>query len=248
MDAEVAGNRAAWEIASQKHVREYDELLTAAAEAELLERELRLLREVLQARPAVVHLQSGHGLDDVALTKAGARQVVGVDYSVTAATAAQRRAIQLETNCRYVVAEVPGVPLRDGCAELVYTGKGALIWMRDIGAWAADVARLLKPGGQLFVYEAHPMVPLWSWDEDEPRIRADRSYFGRSHINDSFPANGAREWQWSLGEIISAVVAAGLEISSVEEYPEPFWQPAGVDAAAWQGRLPNTFSLLARRR
>ena len=35
MDAEVAGNRAAWEIASQKHVREYDELLTAAAEAEL---------------------------------------------------------------------------------------------------------------------------------------------------------------------------------------------------------------------
>ena len=248
MDAEVAGNRAAWEVASQKHVREYDELLAAAAEAELLEREFRLLREVLQTRPAVVHLQSGHGLDDVALTKAGARQVVGVDYSVTAATAAQRRAIQLETSCRYVVAEVPGVPLRDGCAELVYTGKGALIWMRDIGAWAADVARLLKPGGQLFVYEAHPMVPLWSWDEDEPRIRADRSYFGRSHLNDSFPANGAREWQWSLGEIVTAVVAAGLEISSVEEYPEPFWQPAGVDAAAWQGRLPNTFSLLARRR
>ena len=43
-------------------------------------------------------------------------------------------------------------------------------------------------------------------------------------------------------------MAAGLEISSVEEYPEPFWQPAGVSAAAWQGRLPNTFSLLARRR
>ena len=82
----------------------------AAAEAELLERELRLLREVLQTRPAVVHLQSGHGLDDVALTKAGARHVVGVDYSVTAATAAQRRAIQLETSCRYVVAEVPGCP------------------------------------------------------------------------------------------------------------------------------------------
>lgn len=248
MDADVAANRRAWEMASEKHVREYDELLAEAAEAELLETEVRLLRDVLQDRPLVVHLQSGHGVDDVALVNAGARRVVGVDYSVTAATAAHRRAVQLDKNCRYVVAEVPGVPLRDASADLVYTGKGALIWMRDIRAWAADAARPLKPGGQLFVYEAHPTVPLWSWDEDEPRIRADRSYFSGSHLNDSFPANGAREWQWSLGEIITAVVAAGLEISSVEEYPEPFWQPAGVSAAAWQGRLPNTFSLLARRR
>ncbi|GAA1617205.1 class I SAM-dependent methyltransferase [Kribbella sancticallisti] len=249
MDAEVAANRVAWEKASQKHVDEYDELLAEAAERKsLTQRELELLQPVLAGAPLVVHLQSGHGLDDFALLDRGARHVVGVDYSVTAATAAHRRARQLEVGTAYVVAEVPVVPLKEGCAGLVYTGKGALIWMRDLEAWAHEVARLLEPEGRLFVYEAHPTVPLWSWDEDEPRIRPDRGYFARSHINDSFPANGAQEWQWSLGEIVTAVVRAGLEIETLEEYAEPFWRPGGVQAAAWQGRLPNSFALLARRK
>ena len=249
MDKVVQSNRAAWEKASTKHVHEYDELLEEArSAASLFPREAELLQPLLDDRPVVVHFQSGHGLDDVALVKAGARQVVGVDYSSVAAGAAHRRAAELNLSCQYVVAEVPGVPVKDGAADLVYTGKGALIWMRDIGAWAADAARVLRPGGHLFVYEAHPAVPLWSWDEDEPRIRPDRSYFAESHINDTFPANGAQEWQWNLGQIVTAVVAAGLRIEVLEEYAEPFWRPAdGTDAAAWTGRLPNSYALLARR-
>jgi len=111
-----------------------------------------------------LHLQSGHGLDDIGLAAIGARSVVGVDFSEVAATAAQRRAKELAAACRYVVAEVPGVPLRGECADLVYAGKGALIWMRDLAAWARarDAARLLRPTGHLFVHEAHPTVPLWT--------------------------------------------------------------------------------------
>jgi ubiquinone/menaquinone biosynthesis C-methylase UbiE len=248
VNEDVVANRVAWEKASEKHIREYDELLAEAARRRALHaRELELLQPVLGKRPVVVHLQSGHGLDDVSLLAAGARVVVGVDYSVTAASAAQRRARELAVPAQYVVAEVPVVPVRDECADLVYTGKGALIWMRDLDAWAEAVARMLKPGGQLFVYEAHPAVPLWTWDEDEPRIRSDRSYFAESHINDSFPANGAREWQWTLGEIVTAVVSKGLRIEVLEEYAEPFWRAGGVQAAAWKGRLPNSFALLASK-
>ncbi|MEV8375312.1 class I SAM-dependent methyltransferase [Kribbella sp. NPDC056861] len=249
MDDEVAANRVVWERASEKHVREYGVLLAEAARREaLLPQELELLGPVLERRPVVVHLQSGHGVDDVSLLAAGASLVVGVDYSVTAATAAQQRARELGVGAQYVVGEVPVVPIRDRAADLVYTGKGALIWMRDLDAWAVEVARLLKLGGQLFVYEGHPAVPLWSWDEDEPRIRADRSYFAESHVNDSFPADGAREWQWTLGQIVTAVVRAGLAIEVLAEYAEPFWRHGGVQAAAWQGRLPNSFALLATKR
>jgi SAM-dependent methyltransferase len=190
-----------------------------------------------------VHLQSGHGLDDAALVQAGAKSVVGIDYSTAAAGAAQRRADELGLACRYVVGTVPVVPLADGVADLVYTGKGALIWLGDIGAWAHEVARLLRPGGYLFVYEGHPSVPLWTWNEDAPCIRNDRSYFARSHVNDSFPARGATEWQHTLGQVITA----GMELLSLAEYPEPFWRPGGIRAAAWDGRLPNAYSLLARR-
>ncbi|MEU4192909.1 class I SAM-dependent methyltransferase [Kribbella sp. NPDC026611] len=242
-------NRAVWEQASTKHIREYDDLLAQARGNGLLfPRELQLLEPVLRTRPTVVHFQSGHGLDDVGLIKAGAKRVVGVDYSSVAAGAAQRRAVELGVSCRYVVAEVPGVPLRDGCADLVYTGKGALIWMRDIDVWALDAKRVLRPGGSLFVYESHPAVPLWTWDADEPRIRPDRSYFARTHINDTFPANGAQEWQWTLGQIVTAIVNAGLELQVLEEYAEPFWRPEDdTNAAAWSGRLPNAYALLAQR-
>jgi SAM-dependent methyltransferase len=142
---------------------------------------------------------------------------------------------------------VPGVPLADQVADLVYTGKGALIWMPDVGAWALEAARLLRPGGHLFVYEGHPAVPLWTWDEDTPGIRAGRSYFARSHVNDTFPARGAVEWQHTLGQVVTAVITAGMELLSLAEYPEPFWRPGGVRAAAWNGHLPNAYSLLARR-
>lgn len=248
MDPEVRHNQAAWQLASAKYVREHEELLSRArTRSSLRPEELALLGPLLPGSPAVVHLQSGHGLDDLALVAAGARSVIGVDFSSVAAAAAQRRADELGSACRYVVAEVPRTPLRDQCADLVYTGKGALMWMTDLAAWAAEVARLLRPSGYLFVFDAHPAVPLWSWNPHDPRIRADRSYFGRSYVNDSFPAEGAVEWQHTLGEIVTTVSSAGLAILHLAEYAEPFWRPGGVSAAAWQGRLPNTFALLARR-
>jgi SAM-dependent methyltransferase len=248
MDAVTEANRRAWEMASYKHVREYDDLLAqAAAGSSLNAVERGLLAGILADAPEVVHLQSGHGLDDAALVQAGAKSVIGVDYSAVAAGAAQRRADELGLACRYIVSTVPGVPLADGTADLVYTGKGALIWMPDIDAWAREAIRLLRPGGHLFVYEGHPAVPLWTWDKDTPGIRDDRSYFAGSHVNESFPARGATEWQWTLGQIVTTVVAAGLEILHLSEYPEPFWRPDGVRAAAWGGRLPNSFALLARR-
>jgi len=248
VDPTVDANRAVWETASTKHVREFDALLEEGRRGgSLVPAELAVLAPLLAAAPLVVHLQSGHGLDDLDLVRHGARGVVGVDYSTVAAGAARRRAELLGSPSRYVVAEVPRVPLRSGCTELVYTGKGALIWMHDLDAWAREVARLLRPGGHLVVHEAHPLVPLWTWDADEPRVRPDRSYFARSHVNDSFPAGGAVEWQWSLGDLVTALVTAGLVVLRLTEHPDPFWKPGGVDAPAWGGRLPNTFTLLARR-
>jgi SAM-dependent methyltransferase len=249
VDDTTRANRVAWETAAQKYVTEHDKLLVRAATGtSLIDTERRILGEVLQRAPEVVHPQSGHGLEDIALVQAGARSVVGVDYSTVTVGAAQRRATELGVACRYVVAAVPGMPLANGCADLVYTGKGALMWINDLEPWARDTVRVLRPSGHLFIYEAHPAVALWTWDIDQPRIRPDRSYFGPSHVNDFFPANGAVEWQWTLGQIVSTLVAAGMQILHLAEYPEPFRRPEdGLAASAWEGRLPNSFSLLARR-
>jgi len=73
-----------------------------------------------------------------------------------------------------------------------------------------------------------------------------RGTAGRSHVNDTFPARGAVQSQWTLGQIVTAVASAGLQIVHLSEYPRPFWRPDYVSAAAWDGRLPNSFALLAR--
>ena len=40
----------------------------------------------------------------------------------------------------------------------MYTGVGALNWLPDIAGWARVVAGLLRPGGRLYVRDAHPML------------------------------------------------------------------------------------------
>lgn len=240
--------RRAWEQASQKHVREYDELLAEARTARLLPLEEELLAPLADGA-RVLHPQSGHGIDDHGLVALGAQEVLGLDYSPTAVAAAQRRADELHRPCRYTLAELPATGLEGGRWDLVYTGKGALIWMADLEAWAAEMHRLLRPGGHLFVHEAHPLVPLWAWDADEARVRPDRGYFEPSHVNDTFPALGATEHQRTLAELVMTVLGAGFELLHLAEHPEPFWQPQDdAPAAAWDGRLPNAISLLARRR
>jgi SAM-dependent methyltransferase len=245
---DVAGDetRAAWAIASRKYEDEYTEHLAQARTAELLPAEIDALSEIVGGAD-VVHPMSGHGLDDIALARLGARSVHGLDYSEAAVSSAQRRADELGMPCRYTRAVMPASGLEGACADLVYTGKGALIWLPDLHAFFAEVHRLLRAGGWFYVYEAHPLVPLWDWDADEIRVRPDRGYFAPSHVNDSFPANGAVERQHTLSATVMACRRAGFEIEHLDEHPEPFWRPGDVTAAAWDGRVPNTFSLLARR-
>jgi hypothetical protein len=71
---------------------------------------------------------------------------------------------------------------------------GALIWMPDIRAWRATW-RDCSPRSHLFVDEAHPMVPLYAWNPGRSGIRPDRRYFNCSHVNDTYPSNGAVEWR-----------------------------------------------------
>ncbi len=171
----------------------------------------------------------------------------GLDYSEAAVSSAQRRADELGIPCRYTRAVMPTSGLEGACADLVYTGKGGLIWLSDLRAFFAEVHRLLRPDGWFYVYEAHPLVPLWTWDADEIRVRPDRGYFATSHVNDTFPGNGAVEHQHTLSTIVMTCRRAGFEVEHLDEHPEPFWLPEGINAAAWDGRVPNAFSLLARR-
>lgn len=238
--------REAWAKASTKYEREAAEHLEQARTYRLEPIEEELLAAEVQGAD-VVHPMSGHGLDDLALARLGAERVIGYDYSPAAVRSAQQRADALGLPCSYRVREMPVTGLPEQTVDLVYTGKGALIWVADLGAFLSEMHRILRPGGALFVYEAHPLVPLWTWEPDQARVRPDRSYFAPGHVNDTFPAGGAYEHQRTLAQLVISVLEAGLAVEHLAEHPDPFWKPGGVRAAAWDGRLPNSYSLLARR-
>lgn len=219
---DVAGRRRrAWAEASEKYLREYGDLLTEARAARLLPDGQRLLGPLLAGGPEVLHPQSGHGLDDRALVAAGARSVLGLDCSPAAVEPAQRRAEELGVPCRYRTAEIPPFPVGAAAFDLVHTGKGALAWLPDLDARAGE-------------------------DADETRLRTDRTSFPSTFTNDTFPALGAVEHQHTLGEVVTAVVRAGLVLVELYEHPDPFWRPGDVGARARDGRLPDSFGLLAR--
>lgn len=245
-------NREAWDIANRKYVDD----VGCLDDERLADVELRLLSPLLATAPRVIHLQSGNGVDAVQLLEAGARSAIGVDFSVFAVGAATARAERLNSAARYVVGAVPEAPLAPASADLVYTGKGAVMWLSDLHAWAREIVRVLAPGGSLFVYDAHPAAPLWTRDVDVAGLDPRRSYFGRTRANDTFPASAiarfgasaveAIEWQWTLADIVNSVLAAGMTLVHLGEYPEPFWRPQGSPTAvAWNGRLPNSFTLIA---
>jgi SAM-dependent methyltransferase len=169
-----------------------------------------------------IHLQCAGGTDTLSLWNLGAREVVGLDISERMLGVARRKAEALGARARWVHSDVLETPSDlNGTADLVYTGRGALNWLMDIAAWANVVARLLKPGGRMYVFEGHPAGNLWKLESDHFELDpVYGDYFRREPIADSgWPdtyigdLGKARtehavkhERFWTLGDIITAVI------------------------------------------
>ena len=172
-----------------------------------------------------------------------------------------------------------------GRFDLVYTGIGALCWLPDIRRWAETVASLLRPGGRLFVRDGHPVlqasIPVevgaepadrsqqpWItgptastpalelpyFEQSEPLRWSDPgTYSGTGEVT----SPDSLEWNHGLGEIVTAVLDAGLELTGLAEHDSAPWEALpglmSLDAATGEyrltdrpHRLPATFTLTAR--
>src|SRR5580700_2149331 len=81
----------------------------------------------------LLHLQCHFGLDTLSWARLGAR-VTGLDFSEPAVTAAGRLAAEIGVDADFVCADLYDAVTALGhrTFDVVYTGKGALIWLPDI--------------------------------------------------------------------------------------------------------------------
>jgi SAM-dependent methyltransferase len=111
----------------------------------------------------------------------------------------------------------------DGRFDTVYTSYGTIGWLPDLKPWATNIARYLRPGGQLVFVEFHPAV--WMFDNDFTRVQY--SYFNRETIHEEEEGTYADKaaaiklpsysWNHGLGEVLSALLEAGLRIERFTE-------------------------------
>lgn len=262
----AAANRAAWNlIAAEKFAPdlERDVQLLRSGGTSLLPIEIAELTPLVTRCRRAIHLQCSHGMDALSLWKLGAREVVGVDFAEGMLALARRKAESLGAPATFHCADVLAPPAElAASADLVYTGKGALCWVSDLARWAEVAAGLLAPNGHLYVFEGHPLNWIWEPEASDLALRADGDYFAReARVNRDFPGlfleNAARpgespeqafERQWLLGEIVTSLARAGLELLTLREHAANFWPqfPHVPDERA--RRVPHTFSLLMRRR
>jgi SAM-dependent methyltransferase len=217
----------------------------------------------------VVHLQCHIGTDTVSLSRLGARSVTGLDFSAKSLDEARRLAAAAGADIRYVQSDVYDAKAAlGGDFDLVYTGIGALCWLPDVKRWAKTVASLLRPGGRLFIREGHPVLWALDYDRKDDLIALGYTYFenkeplvfdeGGTYVetDHEFVHNTTNEFNHGLGEIVTAVLEAGLTITGLEEHRTVPWEAlpgrmSKVDGGEWQltdrpERLPHTYTLQAR--
>jgi SAM-dependent methyltransferase len=216
---------------------------------------------------AVVHLQCHFGLDTLDLARMHPTvMVTGLDFSAPAVEAANRLAqqVRLAGRARFVVGEVyrAAEALGGHRFDVVYTGKGSLLWLPDIDRWASVVHDLLAPNGFLYLSEFHPVAEALADDQPTPGydyfaseptwFEAAGSYAAAGAVTSH---NAGAEWHHPLGRVIGALRGAGLSLELFHEwdftvYQQFPWLVRGSDGR-WRwpgpGTLPLMYSLKAIR-
>lgn len=266
-------NRANWNERADLHAASPDyqvEQFVSQPEhlSEVVRFDLPRLGDIAGLR--AVHLQCHIGTDTLSLARLGAR-VCGLDFSPASLAQARRLAERCGAAIDYVEASVYDAAsvLPADSFDLVYTGIGALNWLPRIDGWARNVAALLKPGGRLFLREGHPL--LFALDEDcQDRLVIGHPYFEhaqptvwedeRTYVETDqlLSASITHEWNHGLGEIITALLRHGMQISALEEHDSTPWEALpgqmalGADGewrlCSGRERVPLSYTLQAIKR
>ena len=211
----------------------------------------------------LLHLQCHFGLDTLSWARLGAN-VVGVDFSEKAIELAGSLAEEMDIPARFICSDVYDLPTKlRHRFDIVFTSYGVLAWLPDLSPWAKVLARFVKPTGIVYILDDHPYASMLDEAEDGT-VLPSHSYFQSpepmwlpprgSYADRTAPVvNGNYQWHHTLGELVGAVVDAGLVIESLREFPMCSWQRFSAmskdDDGWWRvagDPFPLTLSLKAK--
>ncbi|KAK5165768.1 uncharacterized protein LTR77_008691 [Saxophila tyrrhenica] len=190
----------------------------------------------------ICHLQCHIGTDTLSLARRGAAHVTGLDFSPASINEARRLAANASGGDKLSFVEASTYDaltvLEPASFDLVFTGIGAICWLPSVNQWASIISGLLKPGGKFFMREGHPM--LWTLDEkvtthlairypyfetEKPMMfQDDSTYLKLADDWKTFENARTLEWNHGIGEIVQALLEAGMEVMELHEHKSIPWE------------------------
>jgi len=170
----------------------------------------------------VLHVACGTGEATADLIALGAL-VSAIDPSEEVLAVARERV----PNAAFFQAEPHELPLqlRRRRFSVVYAGEGTLALSPDLGLLAAALSAALRKQGRLLLCDRHPVLDCI----DPIDLRWRESYF--------------EEGRRRLGQIVTAIAGAQLDLVELEELPPPPKEAGGRH----DPRIPATFLLQASK-
>ena len=181
------------------------------------------------AGKSILHLQCHFGQDTLSWARRGAR-CTGIDISEEAIKLAHSLNKELDLNVNFVCCNVLDVSKHvSETFDIIFTSYGVIGWLPDLKPWAKMIAERLKPGGVFYMVEFHPIAWMFDYLQQPPEMvygyqqkEAIYEEYEGSYAEDGKTSIISKEYGWNhgLGEVISALTDAGLQIEFLREYEE----------------------------
>ncbi|NJX16605.1 class I SAM-dependent methyltransferase [Tamlana crocina] len=177
---------------------------------------------------SLLHLQCHFGQDTLSWSRMGAT-CTGVDISDEGIQLAKQLNDELQQNVQFVCCNVLDTSkFVTEQFDIVFTSYGVIGWLPDLKPWGKMIAERLKTGGTFFMTEFHPIVWMFDYLDDTPKMQY--GYMQNEVIYGEYQGTYADEhakitskeygWNHGLSEVVNALTEAGLHIDCLNEYNE----------------------------
>ena len=175
---------------------------------------------------AILHLQCHFGQDTLSFQRMRAK-CTGVDISDEAIKLARNLNEELKLDAEFVCCNVLDTSLVvSEKFDIVFTSYGTIGWLPDLKPWAKMISERLKPGGVFYIVEFHPIA--WMYDYTVTPSELKYGYQQKEAIYEEYEGTYAdgnskmtsKEYGWNhgLGEVITSLCEAGLDIAYLKEH------------------------------
>jgi ubiquinone/menaquinone biosynthesis C-methylase UbiE len=253
-------NRAAWNETAPHHAAAgFDHLIKGFQQpgfSVLDEIEIGYLLEIGVTGKDIAQLSCNNGRELLSIKNMGAGRCVGFDISDAFIEQALKLVATSGIPCEFVRTNVYEIPAQYGNSfDLVFITVGTLGWLPYIGVFFDVVARLLRPGGWVLIYEMHPILDMFEQGTPHP-LDLVYSYFrtepyaddgGLDYLGNTEYKGPVSYWfHHKMSDIIQACINRGFSVRRFTEYEHDV-----SDTFAYLAkepiRPPLTYALLAQK-